>query len=79
MEAMGNFFYTHDWKEVLNEQNTDMKVNKYKETVNVMLDECAPEQEIKICLNKPNWMTANPKTELRKRNRELSKHGKTEK
>ena len=77
MEAMGNFFYNHDWKEVLDEQNTDMKVNKYKETINVMLDACAPEQEIKICLDEPIWMTAKLKTELRKRNRELSKHGKT--
>ena len=79
LEAMGNFFYKHDWKEVLNEDSSDMKVQKYKETVNIMLDACAPEQEMKICLDEPIWMTAKLKAEIRKRNRELSKNGKTEK
>ena len=77
IEAMGNFFYTHDWKEVLDEPDTDTKVSKYKETINTMLDACAPEKEMKICLDEPIWMTATLKSELRKRDRELTKHGKT--
>ena len=38
-----------------------------------------PEKEIKICLDEPIWMTPKVKAELRKRDREFTRNGKSEK
>ena len=79
MNALGNWIVGERWKSVLDNNDTDSKLEAFTKTVFTMLDAVAPTKEIKISCDDPAWMNTRIKSVIRRRNREYDKHGKTEK
>ena len=79
MNALGNWIVGEGWESVLDNDDTDSKLEAFTKTVFTMLDAVAPTKQIKISCDDPAWMNTRIKSSIRRRNREYDKHGKTEK
>ena len=77
--AIGKLLANQDWLHVKNEEKVDEKVASLKNTLDIILNEIAPEKTIKISCDDPPWMHARLKILIRKRNREFEKNRKSEK
>ena len=77
--AIGKVLTNQDWLHVKNEEKVDDKVASLKDTLDIVINEIAPEKTIKISCDDPPWMHARLKILIRKRNREFEKNRKSEK
>ena len=57
VDQFGQFISTHSWEEVLGEQNIDMKVENFHNTLRTNLDECFPEKTVMVSYLDKKWMT----------------------
>ena len=64
---------------IMNETNTDSKLDVFTHTLFTMLDAVAPIKEVKISCDDPAWMNSRIKNSIRSRNREFDKNGKSSK
>ena len=77
INSLGNWIVDENWANVINETETDRKLDLFTSMVFNMLDVVAPTKEVKISCDDPAWMNARIKTLIRRRNREFDKSGKT--
>ena len=79
MKKFSEFISSHHWTEVLLEQDIDMKVTNFHNTIRNKLDEYLPEKSVMVsCLDK-KWMSPQLKNLLRKIQREFYKKRKSRK
>jgi hypothetical protein len=66
VDQFGQFIGTHSWEEVLGEQNIDMKVENFHNTLRTNLDEYFPEKTVMVSYLDKKWMTPQLKNLNRK-------------
>ena len=79
MNALGNWIVKENWEFMRCEDDIDGKLQLFTNTVFHVLDEVAPKKTIKISCDDPVWMNTRIKTQIRRRNREFDKYGKSRK
>ena len=79
MNAIGNLLVKKKWQHIVCEDDIDGKLQLFTHYVFSILDEIAPIKTIRISCDDPVWMNTRIKTQIRKRNREFDKFGKSEK
>lgn len=79
LNAIGKLLTNHDWNLVKNALTPDKKVEMFRNTLSIIIDEIAPTKEIKISCDNPPWMNTRLKILIRKRNREFDKNKKSTK
>ena len=79
MKAMGNIIVNEKWEHIRSEDDINEKVELFSQTIFKILDEIAPKKRIKIACDDPIWMNTRIKAQIRQRNREYTKFGKSEK
>ena len=70
-------FTRHDWKNVLECEDTNTKTELFHKYLREMLDKYFPEKSVTISNLDKEWMTPALKLQLRQLQRELFKHGKS--
>ena len=76
---MGNIIVNEKWEHIRSEDDINEKVELFSQTIFKILDEIAPKKTIKIACDDPIWMNTRIKAQIRQRNREYTKFGKSEK
>ena len=71
------FITAHDWKEVLDEDDIDKKVDNFHQTLRVNLDKYFPEKTIKVSSLDKKWMNPQLKRLLRQIKREFFENRKS--
>ena len=77
VQQFAQFICTHDWGEVLGEQDIDKKVENFHQTLRNNLDDCLPEKSVMVSYLDKKWMTPQLKNLNRKIKREFYKNRKS--
>lgn len=79
MEKLGAWVVNEDW-ELLDEVNEpDDKVDLFQNIMMSKIEEFCPTKTVRISVDDPPWINVRIKSEMRKRDREYCKHGKSDK
>ena len=78
-QEFGCWIGSYDWKEMICASSVNDKVSIFQNLLTDQIDNFFPCKIVKISVDDPPWMNSRIKTELRKRNREYSKNGKSDK
>ena len=79
IDKLGRAMVNENWKDILNQNNVDGKLQTFSNSLETLLDDIAPKKAIKIACDDPAWMNVRLKTVIRRRNREYEKNGKSQK
>ena len=79
VEKFTEFITSHSWKEVIEEDDIDKKVEAFHQTLRMNLNKYLPEKVIKISYLDKKWITPQLKQLNRKFKREFYRYGKSDK
>jgi hypothetical protein len=79
IDTLGRWLVDEKWANVIDENETNAKLDMFTSMVFIMLDADGPTKQVKISCDDPAWMNSRIKTYIRRQNREYDEFGKTNK
>ena len=77
INSLGEILVNENWNHVIDQNDVNDKLEAFSNYIEMILDKIAPLKKIKIACDDPAWINVRIKSEIRKRNREFDKNGKS--